>query len=909
MVDISTSGNIALVHGFLTFGLEASSPTSPLVLFGAGYPITPVNEITEWGTRELPRYGGEFVQAESELAAINMVLGAACVGKAAFTVSSSPGISLMQEAISYAIGMEAPLVVADVVRGGPGLGNIQGAQSDLNVVLSAGHGDMEPIVFAPASCQEMYDFGRLAFEQSFRYRVPSYILSDGYIGQLREKYRMPDSIQANPQADSRELRSSIYVREGVLTAHNWKLYRRFERVKQDPSLQDMAVDSYRAEEDGVPADILIVSYGIFSRIGFGVVERARRAGLSVGQASLKVLSPFPEEQLRRLARKHKALYVLEGSCGQLHEKVRGAVGQVPLIGLTAYPGGGLPSEAEVVESLQHFSEQLTPEYLGWKTEAQALEDKVRGIQERVVPDRGNAYDQIDVDESTYPYEIRENKKKRTTRSNKIMTDVPFSYCVGCGETTAVASMSKVLARLEEFDKVLYSPVGCSIFLYDYFKPEFVRNVQVPHGRGPAAISASKRAEPAKIHIAVQGDGDALDIGLNELVHAIERGENITIVLFNNGTYGMTGGQASSSTPVHEFSATTQQGRDPDVHGRPLDLATFAQHPGVGYFRRALLGSQEGIKEFEGFFANAIYHQMAGHGVSIIEVFTACPTRQEPTRQFVQKMTEQGVRAKGKIPASIQYTARVLPPGENPMSARRGEDLEDPYAELKQIHQALQASGSDGGDPAEERYIRCLDIISSRYGVPSADSGKAASLPELKVYLGGLGGQGVQSLAEALVKALAGVYARFTNSPWYEPEVTKALTTSSLTFTNREQINPILQPGEVDLMVAIKKRIVEEKVGMLRPAGVLVYDCEEGEPPESGNDYQITLVQATETARKKVGDIRCANTVVLGALTQLLDVLDVEIVREIVREFFPAPELNLQALEAGIALVGAEAPVG
>ena len=283
MVEIASSGNIALVHGFLTYGLAASN-NSDLALFGAGYPITPVNDIAEWGTRELPEHGGDFIQAESELAAINMVLGAASVGVPAFTVTSSPGISLMQEAISYTIGMEVPLVVADVVRGGPGLGNIQGAQSDLDLVLSGGHGDQSPIVFAPASCQEMYDHGRLAFEYANRYRIPAYVLTDGYIGQLKEKYRIKQAIKpVRDELERRELRSSIYVREGILNAHNWRLQRQFDRLTEDESLKELSLSSYLTEnEEGKAADVMIVSYGIFSRIGFGIVRRARNQGIISG---------------------------------------------------------------------------------------------------------------------------------------------------------------------------------------------------------------------------------------------------------------------------------------------------------------------------------------------------------------------------------------------------------------------------------------------------------------------------------------------------------------------------------------------------------------------------------------------------------------------------------------------------
>jgi pyruvate/2-oxoacid:ferredoxin oxidoreductase alpha subunit/pyruvate/2-oxoacid:ferredoxin oxidoreductase beta subunit len=796
MIELATTGNIALVHGFLTYGLSVS-PSNSKALFGAGYPITPVNEITEWGMKELPQYGGEFIQAESELAAINMVLGAASVGIPAFSVTSSPGISLMQEAISYAIGMELPLVVADVVRGGPGLGNIQGAQSDLNLAISGGHGDISPLVLAPASCQEMYDFGRLAFDYAFRYRTPAFILADGYLGQMKEKYRVPFEYRKIEQpAFSRELKTSIYVREGVLNAHNWKLNRQYELLAKDRGLIDMAVDlSDKDETEAPPADILILSYGIFSRIGSGVVERARRRGVSVAQASLKVLSPFPEEALKKLARRHRALYVLEGSCGQLHDLVRRAVGQSTLVGLSATPGGGLPTESEVVENLTAFAANLTADYLKWKTDAQEREDRIAAIQNSIVLSRGGAYERINAYESTYEYEIRGNMKKRSPRKNEVMTDVPYSYCAGCGETPAVNSIGKILERLKEFDTVLYSPVGCSIFMYDYFKPEYIRNVQVPHGRGPAAASGSKRARPELLQVVVQGDGAALDIGLNELIHCIERGENITTVIFNNGNYGMTGGQVSSTTPAGERTATTPQGRDPSRHGLPLDLAGLIQHPGVGYFRRALVGSPDDIRQFESFLANALYHQAAGHGMSIIEVFTACPSRQKPSADFLKRLEAEGAKARGKVMESVQYAARVLPQGEAPMDVCRGENVEDPLGKLEALLRARREESARRQEAPEQRFSRCLELMRSRYQAPRYESVGIAARTALKCFLGGIGGQGVQLFAEILVKALGGKFACYTNSPWYEPEVTKALTTVGLTFSQRGMPIRLSNPGK------------------------------------------------------------------------------------------------------------------
>src|SRR3989338_3511272 len=202
MPKASSNGNLALVNGAVVWAIEAAgvlSGAGEKLLFAAGYPITPVNEVTEYLSRVSKEVNAAFVQAESEIAAANMVLGAASVGIPALTVTSSPGISLMQEAISYAAGMELGgrgLVYVDVVRGGPGLGNIQGAQSDFNqAVLGGGHGDYQNIVLAPASAQEMFDFVRLAFRLSYQYKMPGFILSDGYVGQLKEQYEIPDAVK------------------------------------------------------------------------------------------------------------------------------------------------------------------------------------------------------------------------------------------------------------------------------------------------------------------------------------------------------------------------------------------------------------------------------------------------------------------------------------------------------------------------------------------------------------------------------------------------------------------------------------------------------------------------------------------------------------------------------------------
>src|SRR3989338_4576490 len=266
MAKALSNGNLALVNGALCWAIESSGAVKnprEKILFAAGYPITPVNEVTEYFGRLSQETDISFIQAESEIAAGNMLLGAASTDVPAITVTSSPGMSLMQEAVSYAAGMELGgrgIVYVDVVRGGPGLGNIQGAQSDFNqVVLGGGHGDYQNIVLAPASAQEMFDFTRLAFKLSQRYRVPGFILTDGYVGQLKEAYNIPDTLKPFSVSIAQDTRTSIYVREGILEEHNWKLFRRFEEVKKDAELKAIELVPYRLEDPDGDAEIVLVN--------------------------------------------------------------------------------------------------------------------------------------------------------------------------------------------------------------------------------------------------------------------------------------------------------------------------------------------------------------------------------------------------------------------------------------------------------------------------------------------------------------------------------------------------------------------------------------------------------------------------------------------------------------------------
>jgi 2-oxoisovalerate ferredoxin oxidoreductase alpha subunit len=332
-------GNVAIVKAAVMAGCRAYY----------GYPITPASEIAEYAALLIPQVGGTFLQAESEVSAINMVYGAASAGQRVMTASSGPGMSLMQEGISYLAGSELPAVIVDVVRGGPGLGNIAPEQSDyFCVVKGGGHGCYRNIVLAPASVQEMADLTVLAFELADKYRNPAVILTDGFVGQMMEplEIEMKDIEQpAKPwavqgtAATRKNLVSSIHLTPDLLEAHVRKLEAKYKRCED----LEVRFETYMADD----AEILLVGYGITSRVLRSTVDHARAQGMKVGLFRPITLWPFPTEPLARLASKCKTVMVVELSTGQMVEDVRLAVnGKVP-VEFYSRVGGNVPSAEEV----------------------------------------------------------------------------------------------------------------------------------------------------------------------------------------------------------------------------------------------------------------------------------------------------------------------------------------------------------------------------------------------------------------------------------------------------------------------------------------------------------------------------------------------------------------------------------
>jgi pyruvate/2-oxoacid:ferredoxin oxidoreductase alpha subunit len=337
-------GNEAVVKGAILAGCRAYY----------GYPITPASEIAEAAALYFPRVHGTFLQAESEVAAINMVYGAASAGARCMTASSSPGISLKQEGVSYMAGAELPCVIVDIDRGGPGLGNIAPEQGDYNqVVKGGGHGCYKCIVLAPGSVQEMCDLTYLAFDLADKYLGPVYVLADGFIGQMMEPCTFPPGRTtfppkpwaARPDGKSKDnLVSSIFLDPDVLEAHVNKLDRRYKEIEAS----ETRFEGYRLDD----AEHVVIGYGIVSRLLKTAVDMAREEGIKVGLLRPITLWPFPRTKIAELAGHVRDFLVVELSTGQMVDDVRLAVNGRRPVGHYGRTGGNTPTARELVDQIQ-----------------------------------------------------------------------------------------------------------------------------------------------------------------------------------------------------------------------------------------------------------------------------------------------------------------------------------------------------------------------------------------------------------------------------------------------------------------------------------------------------------------------------------------------------------------------------
>ena len=339
-------GNEATIYGALLAGCECFF----------GYPITPASEIAHAAAELFPKLNRTFLQAESEIAAINMVLGAAAAGRRTITASSGLGISLKQEGISYIATCELPAVIIDITRGGPGLGNIGPEQSDYNqVVKGGGHGSYKCIVLAPNSAQEMCNLTMDAFELADKYRIPVYVMADGVIGQMLEsvqlskplgRHPVPDWALAGTKETRRNMITSIYLDHDDLEAVNLKLQQKYELITR----KEQRCETYKTED----ADVVMVGYGIISRLLRSAVDTLRKEGIKVGMLRPITLFPFPHTEMRKTAKQVDSFLCVEMSNGQLIDDIKLSIECSKPVHLYTRMGGNVPSVEEIVEKCRNI---------------------------------------------------------------------------------------------------------------------------------------------------------------------------------------------------------------------------------------------------------------------------------------------------------------------------------------------------------------------------------------------------------------------------------------------------------------------------------------------------------------------------------------------------------------------------
>ena len=321
-----------------------------------GYPITPQTEVAAYMSKRMPQVGGVYLQAESEVASINMIMGASSAGVRAMTSSSSPGISLMSEGISYIAGCDLPAVIVNIQRGGPGLGGIQPSQSDyFQATRSSGHGDFHLIVLAPNSVQEIIDITQRAFDLADIYRMPAMILGDGILGQMME----PAELKANAPAElpektwatngtagkrNKNITNSLYLKPEELEKKNIERFNRYKAIKE----KEVLYEPYMTDD----ADIILVSYGAASRICKNAISLARSGGIKAGLLRPITLWPFPSKVLKQEAEHAKAFISVEMSMGQMIDDVKLAVECRRPVYLCGRTGGMVHTPEEILAMIE-----------------------------------------------------------------------------------------------------------------------------------------------------------------------------------------------------------------------------------------------------------------------------------------------------------------------------------------------------------------------------------------------------------------------------------------------------------------------------------------------------------------------------------------------------------------------------
>ena len=579
---ILMKGNEAIAEAAIRAGCQAYF----------GYPITPQTELLEYMAKHLPERGGIFIQAESEIIAISMVYGAAASGVRVMTSSSSPGISLKQEGISYLAMAKLPCVIVNMMRGGPGLGAIQPSQADyFQATRGGGHGDYRTIVLAPSTTQEAVNLVPLAFDLADKYRIPVVFLGDGAQGQISEpvefkpyqKLSLPpkDWILTGCQDRSERLIVPYHFDQKIVEEMNCDLAKTYEMIKG----LEVRYELLNYENP----DIFIVAFGLMARISKTVIKEAEKEGIKVGLIRPITLWPFPSRIIRELAEQFKKDFlVVEMNQGQMIDDVNLAVQGRSEVHFYGRAGGVIPVADEIM-------------------------DEIRGIlgRERKMPLLTDCQNCPDCEE------------KETEAGFKTLNGTPFFYCPGCGHGVVHKILAEVIDELGIREKTIgVFPVGCSVAGPSYFR---IDSIIPPHGRPPAAATGIKRVQPDKIVFVYQGDGDLAAIGLAETVHTANRGENVTVIFINNAVYGMTGGQMAPTTLIGQKTTTSLQGRNPETEGYPIrvcELLSVLEKP--AYLARVTVTSPKEVLKAKAAIKKALQYQIEGKGYSLVEVLSPCP---------------------------------------------------------------------------------------------------------------------------------------------------------------------------------------------------------------------------------------------------------------------------------------------
>ena len=842
-----------------------------------GYPITPVTGVVEMASRLFPRIGRIFLQAESELAAANMAYGASAIGQRVMCVSSSPGISLKQEAISYMCGAELPGVFVNAMRGGPGLGNIGASQADyFQATRGGGHGDYYTPVLAPSTVGEAFRMTLEAFNVADRYRTPVMVLIDGSIAQSTESVQLEaDAAEAVQRFDKPWAASGAVGRnKNVVTSFrleplealenlNIELQAKYDRIRKE--LGGLAATSLIDD-----AELLVVAYGSMAGLALAAIRRARAKGIKAGLVRPQMLWPFPAGVLREAAWRAKAVLVLEMSAGQMVDDVRLALGDARDVFFYGRMGGLVPGEAEVLEQIEQVYRTLdagaASADFSARTRLLEREHVVRRLP------RPTAYDE----KPPIPRQYAPPAEDQTVQVGRAdsVEDVPTHYCPGCGHGNLHQIIAHAVDELGLREKtIMIEPVGCSVVTYWNFD-----TIQAAHGRGMALATAISRSRDDRVVISYQGDGDLASIGMAETIHAASRGEDFVLVFINNCIYGMTGGQMAPTSIPGLPTTTCDAGRDVADVGAPMDMCKLlGSLDGVVYLERVAIDSPAGLNKTARAITKALRYQAHGvGGLKVVEVLSPCPVGWKMSPVDAHKYITEVV-SKQFPPGLFKDTAKDAP---------RQRRLHAPVAAAAEVL-----------DRADLHWV-ALDKAYAK-----ADRSRFAR-PGLRIA--GHGGQGIVLFSGLLVHAAVRSGERISVLPSYGSAMRGGTCNCQIRISDGTIASPYV--SSPDIVVAMNQPSYEAFGPTLRAGGLLLFDralVANPEALEPDADVQRVGAPMTKIAAD-LGNDRMANLVAAGVLIGLTDLLDPQAIRDSIPEIFAhRPKLiepNLAAFDAGLAHV-------